>query len=300
MSNLIQRTLSGTVFVAVLVASIATSNWSDNLIYSVLFTILTMWAVNEYHHLVKSDRFLTILSTVSAGILFAIGGVWISFKKEGILDSITDIKASLFGILSFLYICLFFVEIISELFRRATNPIANWGNFFVSQFLIAIPFCLMSVIMYIDWHLLLALFILIWANDTGAYCVGSLSSKCKGGNHKMFPRVSPGKSWEGLIGGAFTAIACSMLLAYYGFYYHLSTLLDNSEYNAYIVGAIYAILVIIFGTLGDLLESLVKRTVGVKDSGHFLPGHGGILDRFDSTLLATPAIVFLIICLLVA
>jgi len=300
MSNLIQRTLSGAVFVAVIVASIVTSKWSDNLIYSVLFAILTMWATNEYHHLVQSDRFLTILSTVSAGILFALGGIWISFKKGGILDSITDVKATLLCILLFLYICLFFVEIISELFRRSTNPIANWGNYFVSQFLIALPFCLMSVIMYIDWHLLLALFILIWANDTGAYCVGSLSAKRKAGNHKMFPRVSPGKSWEGLIGGAITAIACSMLLAYCGFYYHLSTLLHSLEYNAYIIGVVFAIFVIVFGTLGDLLESLVKRTVGVKDSGHFLPGHGGILDRFDSILLATPSIVFLIICLLVA
>lgn len=289
MSNLIQRTLSGAVFVAVIVASIVTSKWSDNLIfYSVLFTILTMWATNEYHHLVKSDRFLTILSTMSAGILFAIS------------DSMTATKATPLLILVFLYICLFFVEIISELFRKSTNPIANWGNYFVSQFLIALPFCLMSVLMHIDWHLLLALFILIWANDTGAYCVGSLSSKRKAGNHKMFPRVSPGKSWEGLIGGAITAIACSMLLSYCGFYYHLSTLLHNLEYNAYIMGVVFAIFVIVFGTLGDLLESLVKRTVGVKDSGHFLPGHGGILDRFDSILLATPSIVLLIICLLVA
>ncbi len=289
MSNLLQRTLSGAVFVAVIVASIVLSEWSYYLIYSALFAIITIWAVYEYHHLVGSDRFLSILSSISAGLLFFVScPAWYAYNVKEIPNS----TIVLWGVAVLLYIILMAVEIISELFRKFQNPIANWGNFFVSQ-CIAVPFCLMSVLMLWDWHLLLALFILIWANDTGAYCVGSLSGKRKGGNHKMFPRVSPGKSWEGLVGGAITAIACSMLLAYCGFFYHITA------HHTYMVAAIFAVVVVIFGTLGDLVESLMKRTIGVKDSGHFLPGHGGVLDRFDSIILATPAIVVLIAILMI-
>ena len=118
-------------------------------------------------------------------------------------------------------------------------------------------------------------------------------AKRKGGNHKMFPRVSPGKSWEGLIGGAIVAIGIGALLAYLGWFNRLSPL------NTYAVGMVFALVVVIFGTLGDLMESLMKRTIGVKDSGKFLPGHGGVLDRFDSILLATPA-VCLFLYLLIA
>lgn len=117
-------------------------------------------------------------------------------------------------------------------------------------------------------------------------------AKRPGGNHKMFPRVSPGKSWEGLIGGILFA-----LLAGYVFY--LVGWTDNMNLTPYplVDSLLFALIVAVFGTLGDLMESLFKRTIGVKDSGRFMPGHGGVLDRFDSLLLATPAVYFVFVYL---
>jgi phosphatidate cytidylyltransferase len=134
----------------------------------------------------------------------------------------------------------------------------------------------------------LSVFIFLWMNDTGAYCIGSLI-----GRHKLFPRISPAKSWEGSIGGAIV-----VLLVAYGI-----NILDNgglylNDFGIKPCGMLsmpewlgLGLVVVIFGTWGDLIESLFKRTLGIKDSGSILPGHGGMLDRFDSSLLAIPAAV---------
>ena len=118
-------------------------------------------------------------------------------------------------------------------------------------------------------------------NDTGAYLCGSLWGK-----HKLFPRISPGKSWEGSIGGGILVMAIAILIWY------LTELYDVNELslNAFEWAGL-GLTVVIFGTWGDLIESLFKRTLGIKDSGTILPGHGGMLDRFDSSLLAIPAAV---------
>ena len=129
-------------------------------------------------------------------------------------------------------------------------------------------------------------------NDSGAYIVGSLMAKRKSGNHKMFPRVSPAKSWEGLIGGfIFDLIS--------GYIFYLVGWTSTIGLTAYPLfdSLLFALAVGVFGTLGDLMESLMKRTIGVKDSGKFMPGHGGVLDRFDSLLLAVPVVYFLFIYL---
>ena len=187
-----------------------------------------------------------------------------------------------------LYVIIVGATLISELFRKAADPVKNWGDFLVSQVMIALPFALMNGVMMLSPWLLLALFVLIWLNDSGAYCVGSLLSKRKGGNHKMFPRVSPNKSWEGLIGGAVVAVAVGCLLTCFSWFNALPGLCGCR----FVSPMLFSLIVVVFGTLGDLMESLLKRTIGVKDSGKFMPGHGGVLDRFDSILLATPAIVF--------
>ena len=123
----------------------------------------------------------------------------------------------------------------------------------------------------------LSIFVFLWVNDSGAYCVGSLI-----GRHKLFPRISPGKSWEGSIGGAVFVLAAAYAISYF---------LDTKEMLAMPVWLGLGLVVVIFGTWGDLVESLFKRTLGIKDSGNILPGHGGMLDRFDSSLLAIPAAV---------
>ena len=120
----------------------------------------------------------------------------------------------------------------------------------------------------------LSIFIFLWLNDTGAYCIGSLIGK-----HRLFERISPKKSWEGSIGGGVVAIGVSFILAHY------------FPFMSMIEWAGLALVVVIFGTWGDLTESLLKRQLHVKDSGNILPGHGGMLDRFDSSLMAIPAAV---------
>jgi phosphatidate cytidylyltransferase len=168
----------------------------------------------------------------------------------------------------------------------------------LSQMYIALPFSLLNVLAFtanssgmvvFNTLLPLSVFIFLWVNDTGAYCVGSLL-----GRHKLFPRISPGKSWEGSIGGAVFVLAVACGIGW----------LDNMEIaDANHTSSIFAgmlsipewlglgLVVVIFGTWGDLVESLFKRTLGIKDSGSILPGHGGMLDRFDSSLLAIPAAV---------
>lgn len=264
MSNLIQRTLSGAVYVAVVVAAILLSQTAT----CAGFAVLACMAMREYHQLMKSPSAVTAWSIVLLLGLYA--------------DILIDWQAwphVLFGMLLILALC-------AELFRKAENPMRNWGNLLISLVMIAMPLSLTIKILHMgEWevmrYVLLSIFVCIWSNDTGAYCVGSLIGK-----HKMFPRVSPGKSWEGLVGGFVVS-----LLAGYIFSLCVSSL-------ALWQWLAIAFTVSLFGTFGDLMESLFKRTIGIKDSGKFLPGHGGVLDRFDSLLLCLPAVYFLLLLIL--
>ena len=134
------------------------------------------------------------------------------------------------------------------------------------------------------WIFSLSVFIFLWSSDTGAYCFGSMLGK-----HRLFPRISPKKSWEGSVGGAFVAIVASQIIASFSQDFNAqSELLNRLAWGG------LALVVVVFGTWGDLVESLLKRKLGIKDSGNILPGHGGMLDRFDSSLLAIPASVIYI------
>ena len=128
----------------------------------------------------------------------------------------------------------------------------------------------------------MAVFIFLWTSDTGAYCFGSLFGK-----HRLFERISPKKSWEGSIGGTFVSLLAALIVWYF----------DRSLNIPQWLG--FALVVVIFGTWGDLVESLLKRQLGIKDSGNILPGHGGLLDRFDSSLLALPAVVIYLYTLMI-
>jgi phosphatidate cytidylyltransferase len=158
----------------------------------------------------------------------------------------------------------------------------------LSQLYIALPFSMINVLAFqrdalgIQYYYLIPLSVMVflWANDTGAYCVGS-----RLGKHKLFPRISPAKTWEGSIGGAVFVMIAASLIGYFANKGDSNTVLNIPEW----IGL--GLIVVIFGTWGDLVESLFKRTLGIKDSGTILPGHGGMLDRFDSSLLAIPASV---------
>lgn len=127
------------------------------------------------------------------------------------------------------------------------------------------------------WLVVLALFVFLWTNDTGAYLAGSALHKVFPA--KLFPRISPNKSWIGSIGGGLLTVGVSLVFA------HMEPCMSATTWTG------MALVVVVSGTWGDLIESLIKRQMGIKDSGNILPGHGGLLDRFDSALLSIPAVV---------
>ena len=277
MNNFFTRTLSAIVYAGLVIGSILVQPacfGGHPLLFGVLMMIISALAVREFHALVNSDIKTTTYAMMADVLLFVT--LYFFFYGDAIWRG-----------LLVAYVAIMLLALITHLFRPQVQPIQSWGNLCAGQLMIALPFALMTgVLMHSKW-LMLALFILIWVNDSGAYIVGSLMAKRKGGNHKMFPRVSPAKSWEGLIGGFIFDLIAGYVFFCIGWTADMG--LTNSLFFALAVG--------VFGTLGDLMESLFKRTLGVKDSGKFMPGHGGVLDRFDSLLLAVPVVYFFFVYL---
>ena len=221
---------------------------------------------------ISVNRFI---STVAAVYFFFAMTYFCSDMYAGVAKSVVFIP----------YLITIVYLIISELYLKHEDPIQNWAYTMLSQMYIALPFSLLNVLAFnasnqgfvaFNTLLPLSIFIFLWMNDTGAYCVGSLL-----GRHKLFPRISPGKSWEGSIGGAVVVVAVAWAISQY---------VDQGMLTMFEWLGL-GLVVVIFGTWGDLVESLFKRTLGIKDSGNILPGHGGMLDRFDSALMAIPAAV---------
>ena len=283
MNNFITRTLSAIVYAGVVVGSILvqpTCFGGHMLLFGIVFMLVSTLAVREFHRLVGgSDVKIQSYAMMANALLFCT----LYFFFYGDL---------VWRWLLFAYVAVLLLTMIVHLFREKVNAVESWGNLCAGQLMIALPFALMSGVVFYHKWLMLALFILIWVNDSGAYIVGSLMSKRKGGNHKMFPRVSPAKSWEGLIGG----FVFDLIAGYVFFRVGWTASLGLTAYPLF-DSLLFALVVGVFGTLGDLMESLMKRTVGVKDSGRFMPGHGGVLDRFDSLLLAVPVVYFLFVYL---
>ena len=278
--NLIVRTLTGIIFIAVMIGGILHSP----LTFGLLFLLITVFSVWEFTGIVNRRADVSVnrmITTVAGGCLFVgFFGYAAGIAGAGVLF--------VPWLLSILYL------MITELYLQRESPLNNWSYTMLAQVYVALPFSLLCLLEFIGsgltvvkltegatgaW-LVMAIYLFLWCNDTGAYCVGSLIGK-----HKLFPRISPGKSWEGSIGGGVLCIAVSQVIAYY------QPILAPMEW------LLFALVVVIFGTWGDLSESLLKRQIGIKDSGRILPGHGGMLDRFDSSLMAIPAVVlYLYIC----
>ena len=274
MKNLIIRAITGALFVIILVGGIVFNPYSLLILFTII-TAMTVWEfttiVNRHMHL-HVNRFIT---TVAAAYLFV--AVW-AFNTN-----IMGAEVFIPYLISILYL------LVSEIYFDRPDNIQNWGMTFMAQLYIALPFASLTTLCFIStpagvtyyfWYAL-SLFIFLWASDTGAYLFGSWLGK-----HHLFPRISPKKSWEGSIGGGITAIAASQVIAYFIPFAETLTPLTS-----YLLWAGLALLTVIVGTWGDLVESLLKRRWGIKDSGNILPGHGGMLDRFDSSLLAIPAAV---------
>lgn len=276
-NNFIQRAVTGVLFVIVLVGCILYSPLS----FGILFTIISALSVHEFAQLVSKSGEVNINKTITA-----LGGAYLFLALMSFCTQ-QSVGARVF----LPYLGLLLYMMITELYLKKKNPTGNWAYSMLSQLYVALPFALLNVLAFqnspetssVTYNpiLPLSIFVFIWLSDTGAYCVGSLIGK-----HRLFERISPKKSWEGSIGGGIFSIASSLGFA------HFFPFMPGWQW----VGL--AIVVVIFGTWGDLTESLMKRQLGIKDSGNILPGHGGMLDRFDSALMAIPAaVVYLSICL---
>lgn len=269
-NNFIQRAVTGVLFVIVLVGCILYSPLS----FGILFTIISVLSVHEFAQLVSKSSEVSINKTITA-----LGGAYLFLALMSFCTQ-QSVGARVF----LPYLGLLLYMMITELYLKKKNPTGNWAYSMLSQLYVALPFALLNVLAFqnspetgsVTYNpiLPLSIFVFIWLSDTGAYCVGSLIGK-----HRLFERISPKKSWEGSIGGGIFSIASSLGFA------HFFPFMPGWQW----VGL--AIIVVIFGTWGDLTESLMKRQLGIKDSGNILPGHGGMLDRFDSALMAIPAAV---------
>ena len=266
MKNLIIRALTGIIFVVVLISAI----YIHPIFFLILFCIITGLTLWEFGGLVKHYENANLQRTVNV-----LGGVYLFIATFVYANGLTDGKIFL------PYLLFIMLTMIAELYYKAPNPINNWAFTLFAQVYCAGSFSILNIIgaepltpsnMSYTTLFIMAIFIFVWLDDTGAYLVGSLIGK-----HKLFERISPKKSWEGFFGGLILSLASSQAFAWF------APEINRMNWLG------LAATVVLFGTWGDLIESLLKRTLGVKDSGNVLPGHGGMLDRFDSVMLAVPA-----------
>lgn len=265
MKKLLTRALTGTLFVAIIVISLVTTS---SLYFLGVFSLITVLGLLEFYHLTQPNREKLSLWTDVIGGLILFGCFYWKFS---------DPRTDYLWIAP--YLGYLIVKMVMQLYMKLQNPVADMAYGIFGQIYIAIPLALLNLIYFeIGTRVLLALFILIWINDTGAFCVGSLIGK-----RRLFERISPKKSWEGFFGGIIFSIGAAILFGtVFNKYFHNISL-------EFWIG--FAVVITLFATWGDLFESLIKRTLHVKDSGKLLPGHGGILDRIDSLLLVAPAVI---------
>ncbi len=264
MKKLLVRVVTGAIFGIVLLASILYNNIS----FGALFALVTCLAVNEFCNLVHEYKKTTFSTPIAV-----IGGLYL-FLAFFMLDKVAN------PFMLFVpYLILIAFAFVRELYKKADSPLDNFAYFALSQLYAALPFALLNILTTFgpgkyNYIMPLSIFIFLWCSDSGAYFVGSAI-----GRTKLFERISPKKSWEGSIGGGILALVAAYVLSLY--YPTLGTF----EWMG------MATVVVVTGTWGDLIESCMKREMGIKDSGNILPGHGGILDRFDSAILAIPSVI---------
>ena len=266
MKKLITRTITGVVLVIVMLSAILASVYS----YVILLLLILAGGLLEFSKLynqsdIRPIKWLSYL---------------ISFSLFGISFSVSQ------GLVGAKYFLLLFPLLLlvmaSELYRNKKNPIENIAVTVFSILYLAVPLSFINFLVFPEIlsgshyspKLLVALFAIIWTYDSGAYLFGVSIGK-----HRLFERISPKKSWEGAIGGTLTAVIASCFISRY---------IPEIQMIHWIA---ISVLTVISSTFGDLTESMFKRYFNIKDSGQILPGHGGVLDRFDSVLFAVPVVV---------
>lgn len=261
MNNFIKRAISGFLFVIVLTGCI----FLHPICFFLLFFIINIIGLCEFSQMGKK-----IGVHINLPMLLVCGSCLFT---AGFLDTYIDFRKS--------YLAFFiaaFILSICELYRHQGYGFQNLAFAFYALLYLSLPFTLLIYLPFMSsggWkpEIIFFPFLLVWFNDTFAYLFGS-----QFGKHKLFPRISPKKSWEGAIGGGVTTIVAAIIIAPY---IDRLTLTDCG---------VIAGIVVVFGIFGDLLESMFKRNIEVKDSGNIMPGHGGVLDRFDAIIFTIPAI----------
>jgi phosphatidate cytidylyltransferase len=262
-NNLTQRIITGILGSAAVITGICVSRWG----YFVLFLFLAVATLNEFYKLLKSEQ---IFSERLFGIVSGSACFIISFLiQSGVMHQ--KYFLTIFPMLAVVFII--------KLYKKSeTKPFTNVAFTLLGLVYIALPLSLINFIAFHngDYHyeMILGMLLILWATDTGAYFAGTYLGK-----HKLFPRISPKKTWEGFAGGAVLALIFAFGMSYY---------FDILSVTDWLV---MGVIIIIGGTFGDLVESLLKRSIEIKDSGNVLPGHGGFLDRFDGLLIAAPFLV---------
>ncbi len=262
MSNFWQRAITAVLFVIILLCAVL----FDDRAFIGLFFGISVFCLLEFYGLVERGGYQpNLFFGMGAGIFIYTLVTFYLYER---------LSPAYFTLIIPLTSLLF----VAELYRKKDKPFSNIGLSFLGLIYIIAPFCLFVSTGFIfgnfySYVFPLGILLLIWANDTGAYVFGMLFGK-----RRLFERISPKKSWEGFFGGMFIALNVSVLL------YRYLGQINLVEWLG------LAAIVVVVGTLGDLAESLFKRSIDAKDSGDFLPGHGGLLDRFDSLLFASPFI----------
>jgi len=264
-NNLGKRTITGLLFSLAMIISNIGGEYS----LLAILILISILCIEEYNHIAKSLEIKPHTAFTHSLSLILLLCTFLSRKNLIPLESFLLLLPALFMIF------------ILQLYSHHKKPIENISLTILPLIHVTLPLTLMYLISTMgeeyDYTINLGIIFLIWTNDTMAYLIGITFGK-----HPLFPRISPKKSWEGFTGGLVFTIAISQLLSYYW------PTLDNINW------AILGIITIIAGVFGDLVESMMKREANIKDSGTLLPGHGGVLDRFDSLLLVMPfAYVFI-------
>lgn len=273
MNNLILRATTGAIYVALIVCSILFGGFWG---FSLLCVLFAMLATTEFDILCNGNKIssnATLIIDLTTAFIVVVSPALLIMTDAGII--LCQIA---------ILVLLLLLRLTVQLYITGTNALTSIQSSLSAILYISLPLALASTAYFVFGPaILLLMFIMIWLNDTGAYLVGS-----RIGRRRLFERISPKKSWEGFFGGMLFCIAAGVVAKLC-----FSEMFDVPMWAM----CLYGVCVSVFATWGDLVESLIKRTLGVKDSGKMMPGHGGILDRIDSLLFVAPMTIIFLICI---
>ena len=262
-SNRRQRVITGLAGAVIMLMACFYNEWTYFLVFFIICgaTVLEFYNLSRFYGVIPSKLIGTVISMYIFSLTFLV--------EKGMLSSYTYL--SIFPIVVLVFL--------NKLYRKEEKPFTNIAYTLLGIAYVGLPFALLNLCVFFsgkyEYEIPIGLLVILWAYDTGAYFIG-----VRFGRRRLFKRISPRKSWEGFAGGFLLALILASIVGYY------FTALSWLEWY------IFSLIVVVAGTYGDLVESLFKRSIDIKDSGKTIPGHGGFLDRFDGLLLAIPFILF--------